>query len=185
MSDELYDVSLPKRVYDVIETAVVGMYKELGIKNVPIKPIEIAERKGYILKNYSELSPAARIELKTKDRDGVSFYNQELGAFIICYDDVKSYYRKRFTIMHEIGHIVLGHKQESELARKMADYFAAYSLAPSPLIHEYRCEDYMDISNVFDVSPDSAGYSFQRYENWLQYGGDLKLYEIELLNLFS
>ena len=89
--------------------------------------------------------------------------------------------------MHEIGHIDLGHKGESDLARKMADFYAGYALAPSPLIGRYaNFEENFDIVSTFWVSPECAEICKNRYQNWLQYGGrELKDYEIELINLFE
>ena len=43
--------------------------------------------------------------------------------------------RIRFTIMHEIGHIVLDHTEHSDLAESEANFFAKYALAPPPLVH--------------------------------------------------
>ncbi len=119
------------------------------------------------------------------DLDGFSFIDSENGRRIICYDDSRNEARIRFTIMHEIGHILLQHREESDLARKMADYFAAYSLAPSPLMDHYHCDDYIDVIDTFDVSQDCAFYCFQRFNNWLHYGGGIKPYEKDLLYLFS
>lgn len=118
--------------------------------------------------------------------DGFSYYHPGLGRFIIRYNDVQCIERQRFTIMHEIGHILLGHKTESDLADKMANYFAAYALAPSPLIHEYGVEDYIDIKNIFQVSEECAQICMFRYNNWVNYGCKHYLpYEKKLIDMFN
>ncbi len=182
---EYTEVRLPSKVYYKIERAVVSLYKKLVITTIPLDPFKIAEQMGFIVKRISELPHASQIELREREREALSLYDNAIGTFVIFYDDSISYSRIRFTLMHEIGHIVLGHKEESELARRMADYFAAYALAPSPLIGKYNCDDYMDVANKFSVSQVCASICFQRYLNWAQFGGNLELYEIELLNLFS
>jgi hypothetical protein len=183
--DDLTDIKLPKKVYAKIEIAVTKLFLELNIGTYPIDPLEIIKRKGYILRTYSELSVQKRRSLKAKDLDATSFYDPNLKTFVIYYDETQSIERIRFTLMHEVGHITMGHREESDLAKKMADYFAAYSLAPSPIIMKYHCEDYIDVANIFIISTECADYSFQRYNNWYEFGGHIKTYEKALLTLYE
>ena len=182
---EFAALRLPSKIYDQIEQTVVSLYKRLNITSVPLDPFKIAAELGFVVKRFSELPRSDQIDMRMREYEGVSLYDSAIKSFVICYDDSITYVRRRFTLMHEIGHIFLGHKEESELAKRMADYFAAYALAPSPLIGNFKCEDYMDVANKFSVSQGSALICFQRYVNWVQYGGHLKPYEIELLDLFS
>lgn len=179
---EYTEIRFPTILYNKIEEKVFLLYKELNLTKLPINPFDIAERRGYIIKSFSQLNKKDFSLIKT---DAISYYNPYIKKFVIYYDDKQDRRRVRFTIMHEIGHIEMGHRQESILARKVADYYAAYTLAPSPVIHYCKCEDYMDIVNKFDVSQTCADICFQRYNNWLKYGGDLKKYEIGLLDLFQ
>ena len=57
-------------------------------------------------------------------------------AIIFYNDEIESKERKRFTIAHEIGHIVLGHKGYSEVNEKEADAFAAQLLLPHCILEE-------------------------------------------------
>ena len=183
--NELLDIKLPKKVYAQIETAVTNLFVELGIGEYPIDPVDIIRRKGYILRTYSDLSPQKRHALRVKELDATSFYAPNLKTFVIYYDETQSLERIRFTLMHEVGHITMGHKEESDLAKKMADYFAAYALAPSPIIMQFHCEDYIDVAHIFVISTLCADYSFQRYRNWVDFSGHLKSYECELIALFK
>lgn len=183
--EEYTEVKLPAKIYRKIEGDVVSLYKKLNITTFPIDPFQIAFMNGYIVKKYSELSEEAVERLRSISKDGISHFFPELRTFIIYYDDSLSYHRVRFTIMHEIGHIILGHREESDLARMMANYFAAYSLVPSPLVGKFECEDYLEVYKRFEVSPDCAFICFQRFSNWSNFGGKLKQYEIELLDLVS
>jgi Zn-dependent peptidase ImmA (M78 family) len=183
---EYNDVKLPSKVYQRIEERVASLYVEQNINKVPINPFDIADRRGYIVKPFSDLNEQARLRLFTKKLDGTSYFDPILRKFVIYYDNTQIIERIRFTVMHEIGHIDLGHRQESDLARKMADYYAAYSLAPSPIIHICSCEDYIDVANRFNVSHPCADNCFRRYENWFNYGGKAyKEYELRMLNLFQ
>ncbi len=183
--DEFDEIHLPRKIYEMIEKKVVSLYCRLNLTQVPIDPFQIANRLGFVVKTFSDLPDEKQAILRELDLDGFSFIDSESRLRIICYDDNRMQVRIRFTIMHEIGHILLGHREESDLAKKMADYFAAYSLAPSPLMNRYRCDDYIDVMDTFDVSQDCAYICFQRFNNWLHYGGSLKRYEMDLLDLFS
>lgn len=186
IENDYLGIRLPARIYDQIEEAVVDLYRELDIFEFPIDPFDIAKRKGYIVVEYSELPSVVRELLREKERDGISHFDPAANTFVIYYDDQQTYTRCRFTIMHEIGHITLGHKEESNLAKKMADYFAGYSLAPSPMIYKYNCEDYLDIAEKFFVSEECADICFQRFDKWLNFGGRYyKDYEKALIKLFK
>ena len=87
--------------------------------------------------------------------------------------------------MHEIGHYVLGHKEPSALAEKMADYFAGYALAPTPIIATKHCYSVTDIENAFRVSKMCAEVCYSRWLNWEKYCKQAKDYEVELLKQFG
>ena len=171
--------------YESIERKVVSLYKETGISSLPIDPFAIAKRRGYVVKKLSSLNSSAKQLFSKKELDGINYFDPELQTFVIYYDDSQKRERIRFTLMHEIGHIDLGHKEESELARQMANYYAAYALAPSPLIYTSGCEDFMDVADYFDISWTCADNCLQRTVNWYHYSGKIKPYESELLNLFG
>ena len=88
--------------------------------------------------------------------------------------------------MHEIGHIVLEHSQDSEIAEKEVKFFAKYALAPPVLIHKLERKDPYTISDTFDISFEAACYALSYYNKWLAYGGKTYTsYEIKILNLFE
>ncbi len=88
--------------------------------------------------------------------------------------------------MHEIGHIVLDHTEDSEHVKKEADFFAKFALVPPVLIHRMKLETAEDISDIFGVSYEAAGCALSYYQKWLNYGGhNYKDYEIRMLRLFN
>ena len=182
--NECTAVKLPPSLYDSIEKKVVSLYKECGISSAPIDPFDIASRRGYIVKPFSSFNREAQSDFLKLDLDGANCYDPDRETFVICYDDSKGRERIRFTLMHEIGHIDMGHREESELARKAADYYAAYALAPSPIIGLKECEDCMDVARVFKVSQTCADICYQRFVNWKRIPAELKPYERALLGLF-
>lgn len=186
-------MNLPKERYDQIESAVTNMFINHDIRNIPIDCFEIASKMNVILKPFSRLSERGLAEAMKISEDG--FYilvdNEGVEPFkysqwYIFYNDSMPKMRIRFTIMHELGHIVLDHTEMSDLAEIEANFFASYALAPPPLVHEIHVEDYLDIARAFNVSRQCAYYSFKNYKNWLNFGGEFyKETELELLRQFE
>ncbi|MBQ8374867.1 MAG: ImmA/IrrE family metallo-endopeptidase [Clostridia bacterium] len=183
--DKVGGALLTKKKYAHIEKKVVDLYVELDLSEHPLNPFAIAKYCGYVVVPYSLLHNEAVELLREKEMDGISYFNQADNLYYIGYDDSEVVSRQYFTIMHEIGHIRLGHKEDSALADKEADYFAAYSLAPSPIMEIYECEDFVDIKLSFGVSESCAVRCFDRFIKWELYGGKLKDYEKRLLKLFE
>ena len=177
---------IPPWKYAEIEKKVVALYLEQRIHKLPIDPFQIIQNRGYILVPFSKLTFNLPKESINGYNDAFSMYSPTDRTYIIAFDDSKSYDRLRFTLMHELGHIDLGHKGESDLARRMADYYAGYALAPSPLISRFACNDVNVIKYVFWVSKYCAEVCCTRYSNWLEYGDkELRDYEKTLLSLFN
>ena len=186
MQKESKPVKIPAWKYTEIEKDVVRLYKELHINTLPLDPFEIIKKKGYKLIPFSKIGEEFCNGILQGDNDAFSFRNPQDGNFIIVYDDDKPLLRIRFTLMHELGHIELGHNRESELARKMADYYAGYALAPTPLIYKCECKNVQSIMATFQVSRLCAEARLDRYENWLlYYEFPAKCHEQEMLNMFN
>lgn len=185
IDDDKVNCTLTKKLYAQIEENVVKMYEDLEICKHPIEPFTITAQLGYITVPYSKLNEEILLFLKEKEMDGFSCYNGEENRYYIYYDDEQILARQNFTIMHEIGHIRMNHKESSVLADKIADYFAAYSLVPSPIVYLYCCEDFIDVMYEFNVSEACAVRCFNRFTNWQHYGGKIKPYEKRLLKLFE
>ena len=164
--DYLDYLSLPTTLYDKIESDIADLLVELDIGTYPIDPMQIALNLGYELIPFNQMPKEAKRELIFKDIDGISYYDPERKTFVIYYRPNGMKERLRFTIGHEIGHIRMKHRHESELARRIADYYAAYLLAPTPWIAHAGCEDYTDVAKSFFLSEPCALRCFERYERW-------------------
>lgn len=181
------NVYIPKCRYSTIEEKVVELYEECGVNTMPLDPFSIIEKKGYILRPYSSIKRHVLNGLLSakSDLEAFNFFDPSIQKYVIFYNSNQNIQRIRFTLMHEIGHIVLGHKEESALAKKEADAFAAYALAPYPLIHINECEDYIDVEYNFDVSAQCAQIAFAYYQNWFKFGGNYKPHELKLINMIK
>lgn len=120
---------------------------EQNLIEYPINLIKLCHDNNWKLHPYTNKDAISKVY-----RDGFSssydiFYNIDIG----CHQ------RIRFTIAHEIGHIVLNHhilKNVNEECERAADYFAANLLAPAVILknnYEFRnnpkfTQDYFNIS---------------------------------------
>lgn len=113
---------------------------------------------------YSAYPERVQQLMRKKSLDGFSAEKEE-GEWYIFYndDDEHDYGRINNTIMHEIGHIVLDHSEDSELAEKEVKFFAKYALAPPALIHKLKLKDAQDIADIFKISYEAARYALNYY----------------------
>lgn len=178
-------ISLSHTRYEEIKQIVVDMFVKYDVCCVPVNGFELATKMGIKVIPYSATPELKRWLLFKKSEDGF-FVEKDEREFFIFYNDQKSYGRINNTIFHEIGHIVLDHTEDSELADKEVNFFAKYALVPPVLVHKLKIGDPTDIASIFDVSFEAACYAYSYYLKWLQYGSkEYTDYEIALLNLFQ
>ena len=170
--------------YEEIKKTVVDVFDKLDIHCTPINVFEIAIRLGIKIIPYSSKPQEVRKLMLKQSEDGFSV--KRFGKWYIFYNDSKSEGRINNTIMHEVGHIVLDHTEDSELAEAEAKFFAKFALAPPVLIHKYKLTDIYDIAERFEISLEAANYALKFYYKWLNYSGEYYTdYEIKLCKLFG
>ncbi len=174
--------------YEEIKEEVTDLFIRYNVRCIPISGFELAMKMGIILIPYSSLSPVQQKTVIELCPDG--FYTEPGdGSERIYYNDIIGYERSNMTILHEIGHAVLGHHNDMDHdeAEAEAKFFAKYAAAPPPLIHQI-CPNYPeDIEAVFMISLEAAYYAFGYYHKWLQKHLQTGLYleyEHRLLRLF-
>lgn len=183
-------MKLPGYRYGEIIEDCVNMFVKHDIRNIPIDCFEIAHKMNITLKAYSMLTDEAKLAALEQSGDGFALLRREGFApfmekrWYVFYNDEMPKGRIRFTIMHEIGHIVRDHIEKSDLAEAEANFFAKYSLAPPPLVHEISPDDYLDIAAAFEISKESASYAMDYYKKWLNRKRDYTNIEIKLLDQF-
>lgn len=178
-------VSLSYERYEEIKRIIVDLFVRYDVTCVPVNGFELATKMGIKVIPYSAIHESKRWLLLKKSEDGFCL-EKKAGQWFIYYNDQKDYRRINNTIFHEIGHIVLDHSEDSELAEKEVKFFAKYALAPPVLIHKLKLDNPTDIADIFAVSYEAAGYAYSYYQKWLQYGSHSYTdYEISLLNLIQ
>lgn len=175
--------------YEDIKLAVIDNFIEYGIKCVPISGFEMATKMGIKIIPYSALNSEKKQAATKVSEDGFSIETTSSSWTIYYNDECNSYGRINQTIMHEVGHYVLGHipEETGEVEEAEAVFFAKYALAPPPLIHNMdKPVNVLNIMETFDISYQAALIAFGYYNNWLQYGStEYTDYELKLLELFQ
>lgn len=170
--------------YEEIKNVVVDMFIRYDISSTPISAFEIAIKMGVNVVPYSSYPESIQELLMKESKDGFVFVNN--GKATIYYNPEMKYERVQNTIMHEIGHIVLGHTEDSELAEAEVKFFAKYALAPPVLMEKYNVTDIVDILMHFDISMEAAYYALKYYQKWRKKHKDTYTdYELRLLMQFS
>lgn len=178
-------IILSQERYEEIKKVVVDLFVKYDVCCVPVNSFELATKMGVTVIPYSAIPERKRWLLIKKSADGFSL-ETDVGAWYIYYNDKKDYGRINHTIMHEIGHIVLDHSEDSELAEKEVKFLAKYALVPPVLVHKLKISKPADIVDRFDVSFEAACYAYSYYKKWLQYGSpEYTKYELTLLDLFQ
>ena len=184
MKDRMSRFVLCDERYEEIKMIVVDMFEKCGVSCVPISGFEIAIRMGVTVIPYSVYDKEIRHLMLKRSTDGFSIIDH--GKYTIFYNDTKGYGRINNTMMHEIGHVILGHLEDSELAEAEVRFFAKYALAPPVLIHKLKLTSPKEIARVFDISLEAAQYAYDYYQKWLLFGSrDFTSYEIRTLSLFE
>ena len=153
-------------------TAAYDLLDELEIRNFPISPFYVCDYLGIQCHTYAEapqfLGPNVNT-LKSKHIDGFC-YRRGVES-VILYDDSQSHSRIRFTVAHEIGHLILRHHIappddlpaddprwafHKDYKESEADTFAGALIRPAVLIRMHSINDTESIVNGFDVSWECA-----------------------------
>ena len=151
--------------YNKIVTATIEVFRKCDVHSFPINCEDLLKHYGYRIFSYKEL------------RDlNPELYNLSLGysedAFragaskIVAYNPDRPHGRIRFSLMHELGHHVLGHNESSDQNEKEANAFASHILAPRMAIHYSRCKNANDVARLFDMSFEAADNAFIDYRRW-------------------
>jgi Zn-dependent peptidase ImmA (M78 family) len=172
--------------YEEIKQLITDLLCDYSISTLPIDVFLLAQKMAIKVYKYSEFIVDERIKIISASQDGMSCYITDTMSYIILYNDEMDSNRIRFTIAHEIGHIVLGHEYSCEETESEADYFARNLLVPMGILIHRHISDYIEIVNMFEVSYTVAGNVIRTLTIRLECGyGNLTDYEIELLKLFN
>lgn len=134
---------------------------------MPVSVIPIAKHFGITVVKDSLVH-----ELR-EGESGIAIFNGN--KWIIVYDDTESRQRKRFTVAHELGHILLGHEMKKgyylrssyvnkPLLETEADMFASRLLAPACVLWGLDLHNADEISRICDMSISASKIRARRME---------------------
>lgn len=157
-------------IYGVYKKARNASWQALidnKVESLPVDIVQIVRNNGIRLLKNSRTDELRSGEAGISIFDGTQWY--------IVYDDLLPIGRKRFTVAHELGHIVLGHpliagfharttgdsvtQTESE-----ANIFASRFLAPACVLWGLNVHTAADISRICEISLEAAGIRAKRME---------------------
>lgn len=147
--------------YSEIDIKILEVLKICNIKSFPLDCDEIVRELGCKLFKYSELSQAKLNSCLMVSDESMKLHNR------IYYNDRMNIGKIRFSIMHELGHIILGHGDyKNDIYEIESNYFASHILAPRMAIHYSGCKNHVHVANQFNLSIEAAQYAFDDYRRW-------------------
>lgn len=171
--------------FDYVTQTAYKFLLECGYTTFPISPFDVLdELKDYVI--CLPWSEAKRIfksddpfHLRKIKAEGRTIRMRDTGMYYIVYDDVNinSPDRISWTIMHEIGHIILGHLVEFDetalnrggmngqqygVLEVEAHYFAAEFLMPTAILRYFNGITVNEIALLFGVSDEAAKKKYKR-----------------------
>lgn len=119
---------------------------DCGISELPVKLSLICRKYNVEIIKNSSLSPNSSFRLKPNERATVIIKDR----FIIV-DDTESPQAQRYSIAHELGHLLIGNTNEP-----MAERFAISLLAPACVLWGCNIRTAQEIASVCDISITAA-----------------------------
>lgn len=152
---------MTNKTYNKIRDAVWLCLIENNIKSLPIPPAKIANHYNIHVLRYSQVN---KNWLKD-DESGTTIFMKN--KICIIYRDSEPLQRCRFTVAHELGHILLGHELINDrYFRKFntskpeieteADMFASRLLAPACVLWGLDLHTVDEIAKVCNISKKAA-----------------------------
>lgn len=151
---------------------------ECGISSLPVRPSEICRHYNWVLADYIDGNRSIELlglsELKEKT-DGFCAVTEN--HVYIFYDSSLTVGRQRFTVAHEIGHLILGHvgpgtatvenREPTGAEREeetQANQFATRLLAPACVLHEIGATEPEEIQKMCGISKQAAKIRAERMQ---------------------
>jgi hypothetical protein len=118
------------------------------VVNLPIDPLRFKfDNDGIILSSFQHYCRLSKASIDNATCEGyfedgyiVADFRPELK--LILYNEEKYNPRMRFTILHEIGHVRLGHTKHGAIEEIEANFYASQVIAPNVLIKELFHRNY-------------------------------------------
>ena len=115
---------------------------KLGVSRLPVRPMEILRRCRHTrIMTFREAAEMTEISEETllrmcADADAMTLRSMEgeQCRYLVCFREGGNPARLNFTLAHELGHIILRHRDNSPDEEAEADLFAECLLCPDPAV---------------------------------------------------
>lgn len=135
-----------------------------NVRELPVNIVELCRKLGIAVKYYDKLEQGNDGKCTVINKQPIILVRQECNR-----------QRKRFTVAHELGHILLCHVGKYELVNREispndnpieqeANVFASRLLAPACVLWGLKVKSADEISQLCDISPTAAAYRWQRLQ---------------------
>ena len=132
------------------EKEILAVYRYAGITTFPADLGAIVRAIGYTLKTYQETAKTSE-QLSRMKKISKDAYVIRKHKTIYINDDVPYPGRKRFSIAHELGHLIMVTDDEDTV-----NDFASNLLAPRPIIFARQLKNADQIAKTFGLSISAA-----------------------------
>lgn len=139
---------------------------DLNVTELPVSVNRIAKQLDIKIIKNSQIHKLGNNQRGFTAYDGQNWY--------IIFDDTESVPVCRFTVAHELGHILLGHMltdkvkyrtfEKRDEEEQAADMFAARLLAPACVLHELQALTIEQIQQVCNISYTAAKNRAERMQ---------------------
>ena len=151
--------------YEQIKMTIADFLEDYDVKKVPVDVFGLAKKMQIKIVLASEIINKYPKKIDEyvlfEYPNSYLYYDPDAQKFIIYIDDVGTKKkRQRFSLAHELMHIILGHTEQNEENESEANFGATYLLAPTSLVLIRIEEEIMFIpemvEDIFDVSGPEA-----------------------------
>jgi hypothetical protein len=146
---------------DEINARLLHVLKKSCTKMLPVELRSILDHFGYRVTSIRKAREAGANIRYAASGLTVTRFNPPDNEYLIIYNNHQPLDRIRWTISHEIGHIVLGHLTGAPTFTDMeseANYFAREPLAPLAVLDELDIRSASKIAEVCEISKIAAKY---------------------------
>lgn len=162
--------------YNYIKQQITNTQKYFFIKSYPVNVLNIINQipccKIFSFFEFSKLNNAKISDIFSmcQSQTGCTFYHKTAKKYLILYNDDLTPGRIRWTLAHELGHILLRHFLSEGITEfqkeKEADLYAQQLLAPFEYFQIYNITNPISLMNFFGLSHEAALNTMLQYNKW-------------------
>jgi Zn-dependent peptidase ImmA (M78 family) len=187
--------------WEFVKNKVYDFIIDHKIYSLPVKLTKLisSEFDNVHLVKFSDIIKNSECYAIPYIKEGMTMYNRNEDVYIIIYNDIniQSHSRMRWTVGHELGHIVLGHladydetstdkfiqcKSTYETFEKESNFFASMILCPPWVLNSLNINSEIQIKDLCEVSSSAAHHrlvSLKKWKEFSRFPTNEKEYKIE------